>query len=117
MLRERAQARLIEIAADQVVHHLNYAKLTASDPRVKEGIDTLLAIVPVAILGAWRQHRYGNVRLPDGVTLGLLSVPGVVVGSALANALPERALKLGFAGLQLFFAIGLARRALGRKRV
>jgi len=78
---------------------------------------SLLAIVPVAILGAWRQSRYGNVRLPDGVTLGLLSVPGVVLGSALANALPERALQLGFAGLQLFFAIGLARRALGRKRV
>src|SRR5262245_36785313 len=46
VLRERAQARLIEIAADQVVHHLNYAKLTAADPRVKEGIDGLLAIVP-----------------------------------------------------------------------
>ena len=78
---------------------------------------SLLAIVPVAILGAWRQHRYGNVRLPDGLTLGLLSVPGVLLGAALANALPERALKLGFAGLQLFLAVGLARRALARNRV
>jgi len=78
---------------------------------------SLLAIVPVAILGAWRQHRYGNVRLPDGLTLGLLSVPGVLLGAALANTLPERALKLGFAGLQLFLAIGLARRALARNRV
>ncbi len=46
VLRERAQTRLIEIAADQVVLHLNYARLTAADPKVKEGINTLLAIVP-----------------------------------------------------------------------
>ena len=71
----------------------------------------------MAILGAWRQRHYGNVRLSDGLTLGLLSVPGVLLGAALANTLPERALKLAFAGLQLFLAVGLARRALGRNRV
>jgi uncharacterized protein len=75
---------------------------------------SLFAIVPVAILGTWRQYGYGNVRLTDGIRLGLLSVPGVVLGAALANTLPERALKLAFAGLQLFFAVGLARRALAR---
>jgi len=35
----------------------------------------------------------------------------------LANQLPQRALEVSFAGLQLFMAIGLARRALGRNRV
>jgi uncharacterized membrane protein YfcA len=75
---------------------------------------SLLAIIPVAILGAFRQHSYGNVRLREGLTLGVLSVPGVVAGAVLAEQLPERALELGFAGLQLFFAVGLARRALDR---
>jgi uncharacterized membrane protein YfcA len=75
---------------------------------------SLLAIIPVAILGAWRQHGYGNVRLREGVTLGVLSVPGVLLGAVLANELPERALELSFAGLQLFFAVSLARRALNR---
>ena len=28
---------------------------------------SLLAIVPVALLGAYRQHRYGNVRIRDGL--------------------------------------------------
>jgi uncharacterized membrane protein YfcA len=78
---------------------------------------SLLAIVPVAVLGAWRQYRYGNLRLRDGVTVGVLSVPGVLLGAVLANELPQRALELGFAGLQLFFAVGLARRALARNRV
>ncbi|MEA2352778.1 MAG: uncharacterized protein QOJ14_1192 [Thermoleophilaceae bacterium] len=78
---------------------------------------SLLAIIPVAILGTWRQHAYGNVRLREGVTIGLLSVPGVVLGSVLANQLPERALELGFAALQLFLAVGLARRALSGNRV
>ncbi len=78
---------------------------------------SLLAIVPVAMLGAWRQRRYGNVRLREGITVGLLAAPGVLIGALLANALPERALELSFAALQLFFAVGLARRALGRNQV
>ena len=78
---------------------------------------SLLAIIPVAILGAWRQRAYGNVRLRDGLAVGALSIPGVVLGSALANTLSPRALELSFAALQLFFAVSLARRALDRNRV
>jgi uncharacterized protein len=76
---------------------------------------SLLAIVPVALVGAWRQHRYGNVRLRDGLVVAGLSPLGVVIGVWLANHLTERALELGFAGIQLFFAFGLARRALRYK--
>jgi uncharacterized membrane protein YfcA len=75
---------------------------------------SLLAIIPVAILGAVRQRAYGNVRLREGLTIGALSVPGVLAGAVLAEHLPERTLELAFAGLQLFFAASLARRALDR---
>src|SRR2546423_62258 len=77
---------------------------------------SLLAIVPVAILGAWRQRRYGNVRVTAGLLIGALSVPGVLVGTALANALSQRALELSFAGLQVFLAAGLLRRAIQGRR-
>lgn len=73
---------------------------------------SLLAIVPVALLGAFRQREYGNVRLRDGVIIGLLSVPGAVVSAAVANALPERVLKILFAGLCLYIAVRMAQRAL-----
>ena len=73
---------------------------------------SLLAIVPVAIVGAWRQRGYGNVRLRAGLVLGLLSPIGVVGGAELANVLPARALELSFAAVQIVFALGLARRAL-----
>jgi uncharacterized protein len=73
---------------------------------------SLLAIVPVALVGTWRQHRLGNVRLRDGLILGLLSIPGVALGVLVANAVSERALELGFAGLILFVAAQLARRSL-----
>lgn len=72
---------------------------------------SLLAIVPVAALGAWRQHRYGNLRLRDGLIVGVLSPVGVGIGTVLANVLPERGLKLAFAAIQLFFAYRLVRRA------
>ena len=78
---------------------------------------SLLAIIPVALLGTWRQRRYGNVRLREGILVGALSVPGVVLGAVLANQLSQRALELLFAALQLFFAVALARRALDRNRV
>jgi uncharacterized membrane protein YfcA len=73
---------------------------------------SLLAIVPVAIVGAARQQRYGNLRLRDGIVLGVLATGGALGGVALANALPERALEVSFAMLQLFVAFQLARRAL-----
>ncbi|HEY8769246.1 MAG TPA: sulfite exporter TauE/SafE family protein [Thermoleophilaceae bacterium] len=73
---------------------------------------SLVAVVPVALVGAWRQHGYGNVRLRDGIVVGLLSPLGVLAGVELANALPERVLEVSFAAVQLYFAFRLGRRAL-----
>jgi uncharacterized protein len=73
---------------------------------------SLIAVVPVAAVGAWRQHRYGNMRLRDGVVIGVLSPLGVLAGVGLANALPERVLEFAFAAVQLYFAYRLGRRAL-----
>jgi uncharacterized protein len=72
---------------------------------------SLVAIVLVAAVGAWRQVGYGNVRLRDGLVVGLLSPIGVLIGVGLANSVPERALELSFAGVQLAFAWQLAKRA------
>jgi uncharacterized membrane protein YfcA len=73
---------------------------------------SLLAILGVGVVGAWRQHGYGNVRPRDGAIMGALSVAGVAAGVALANLLPEHALKLLFAAVMLYFAASLFRRAL-----
>jgi hypothetical protein len=73
---------------------------------------SLLAIVGVAAVGAWRQKGYGNLRLRDALVIGALSPVGVVVGTVVANAVSERALELSFAGVQVYFAYRLARRAL-----
>lgn len=75
---------------------------------------SLLVIVPVAIIGTWLQHRHGNVSLRDGATMGLLSLPGVAVGVAVANLVSQRTLELGFAALALLVAAQLARRAFAR---
>jgi uncharacterized protein len=70
---------------------------------------SLVGIVLVSVVGTWRQRRYGNVRLRDGLLVGALSPLGVLAGVALANAVPERALALAFAGVQLVFAVQIAR--------
>ncbi len=71
---------------------------------------SLLAIVPVAAVGAWRQHRYGNLRLREGLIVGVLAIPGAIGGVALVNALPERTVEVAFALLQLAIAAQLVRR-------
>lgn len=76
---------------------------------------SLVAVTIVAVVGAWRQRGHGNLRLRDGVALGLLSPLGVAGGVVLANAVPERALELGFAGVQVYFAYELMRRALATR--
>jgi uncharacterized membrane protein YfcA len=78
---------------------------------------SLVAVVLVAVVGAWRQHAYGNLRLRDGVAIGLLSPLGVLAGAVLANAVSERTLEVAFAAVQLYFAYRLARRALHRPSV
>jgi uncharacterized membrane protein YfcA len=90
--------------------------LALSLSQVKAEATSLLAIIPVALVGAARQYRYGNVRPRDGAVLGALSVLGVLGGVALSNVLPQRALKLGFAALMLVVAAQFLRRSLLARR-
>jgi len=71
---------------------------------------SLLAIVPVALVGSWRQHGYGNLRVREGLLMGVLAAPGAVGGVALVNVLPEHAVKIAFAALMLFVAAQLVRK-------
>jgi hypothetical protein len=73
---------------------------------------SLLAVIGVGAVGAWRQHGYGNVRPRDGALMGVLSVAGVAGGVALANVLSEHTLKLLFATFMLYMAAALFRRGL-----
>ena len=75
---------------------------------------SLLAIIPVALLGTYRQNRAGQVRVRDAITIGLASIVTATVGAGIADIAPERALRLGFAALLVFTAVNLAR---GARRV
>jgi uncharacterized protein len=77
---------------------------------------SLLAIVPVALVGAYTQDRYGNVRRRDAVTLGLFSVAGAAAGVVLANAVSGKVLQVGFALFMLVVAAQLVRRTLSAAR-
>lgn len=78
-----------------------------------EGESTsLLMIVIVALVGAYRQNSYGNLNLRDAIVIGVLSPFGVLIGVVVANELSQRALELSFAALALYVAYGLVRRAL-----
>jgi len=74
---------------------------------------SLLAIIPVAALGSWRQSRAGTVRWRDAVVMGLVSVASAVAGALIADVAPVRALRVGFA---LLLVATAAQLALGARR-
>ena len=80
----------------------------AHESQIEAVATSLIAVVLMALVGAWRQREYGNMRLRDGILIGVLSPLGVLVGVVLANTVPERALELSFAGVQLVIAWRLA---------
>jgi uncharacterized protein len=73
---------------------------------------SLLAILPTAAAGAWRQRRYGNVRWRPALVLALGAIVGVEAGVQIAEALPEHALRRLFGVLMLAVAAQLAWRTL-----
>ncbi len=84
--------------------------IVLSKGQVEAESTSLLMIVLVSMVGAWRQRGYGNVRLKDAAVIGLLSPVGVLVGVVVANEVSERVLRIGFALLALYMAWRLLRR-------
>ena len=80
--------------------------------QVEAEATSLLAIIPVAVAAVWRQREYGNVRIRDGLLVGVLAIAGVAVGVVIANAVSGEILKLAFASLLVLVAIRMAMRAL-----
>jgi len=80
--------------------------------QVEAEATSLLAIIPVALVGAVSQARYGNLRARDAIVVGLFAIPGAVVGVVIVNNVPERAVELAFAGFLLLVAGQLVRRVL-----
>jgi uncharacterized membrane protein YfcA len=85
--------------------------LFAEESQLGAQATSLVAIVIVSLVGTWRQREYGNVRLRDGIIIGVLSPLGVLAGVVLSNLVSERALELSFAAVQLLFAWQLAGKA------
>ena len=77
---------------------------------------SLLAIIPVAILGSWRQTRTGHVNWRDATVMGLVSVVTAIGGALIADVAPERVLRVGFAILLVATAIQLILRARAASR-
>jgi uncharacterized protein len=73
---------------------------------------SLAAMVPVIIMGSWRQTRYGSVHWGDATIVGLASIPTAFVGTAAANSLSNQTLERAFAVLLVAVAVQMAVRAL-----
>jgi len=72
---------------------------------------SLLAILPTALTGVWRQQRYGNVRWKPALIIGVAAVAGVQGGVLIAEALPAHVLRRLFGVLMIAVASQIAWRA------
>jgi uncharacterized membrane protein YfcA len=69
-------------------------------------------MVPVILMGSWRQTRYGSVRWPEAIVVGIASVPTAKLGEVVASSLSNAHLRRLFALLLLATAVQMAVRAL-----
>ena len=76
---------------------------------------SLLAILPAAAVGAWRQRSYGNVRWRAALVIGIAAIGGVEGGVQIAESLPQHALRRLFGALVLVVAAQVAWRAWRRR--
>ena len=84
--------------------------------QVEASATSLLAVVPTAAVGTWRQARYGNLRVKPALVIGVASIAGVEIGVQVATSLPEDVLRRLFGVLLLAVAAQLAWRARRRPR-
>ncbi len=72
---------------------------------------SLLAILPTAVIGTWRQIRFGNTNVRAALVIGAVSIVGVQIGVVAALHLPDSTLRKMFGVLLLFVAAQTVRRA------
>jgi uncharacterized membrane protein YfcA len=72
---------------------------------------SLLAVIPTAVVGTWRQARYGNVRWRGALIIGAAAAAAAQGGVALAEALSDATLRKLFAGFLVLVAAQIAWRA------
>ncbi len=68
---------------------------------------SLAAIVPTAAIGMAAQAIYGNVRVEQGLLIGLPALGGVVIGTYLQQRVRGRTVSVLFAGLLVVVAAEL----------
>lgn len=82
--------------------------------QVEAAATSLLAIVPTAAVGAWRQRSFGNLRIRSALVVGLSSIAGTELGVRIATSVSEVHLRRAFGVLLLAVAARLA--LAGRRR-
>ena len=75
--------------------------------QVEAAATSLLAIVPTAAVGAWRQRVYGNLRVRAALVVGVASIAGAEVGIQVATRVDETHLRRLFGVLLLAVAAQL----------
>ena len=84
--------------------------------QVEASATSLLAIVPTAAVGAWRQRGYGNLRARAALVVGVVSVAGAELGVQIATRIDESVLRRLFGVLLVGVAAQLVVRTVRQDR-
>jgi uncharacterized membrane protein YfcA len=68
---------------------------------------SMMAIVVIAALAVTVQAFYGNVDPPNAALVGVPAIGGAIVGTAIQQRVPERAISVLFAVLLVVIAVEL----------
>ena len=73
---------------------------------------SLVVMVPIALLGAWRLTKSGFTQWASGLRIGSGAIVGAVVGATIALVTDSQPLQIAFAGVVVFAASQMAWKAI-----
>lgn len=69
---------------------------------------SLLAMLPVALMGSWRERHSGHIVWRHALLIGAASIVAAAGGAMLAEVAPQGWLRVGFALVLVLVAVQLA---------
>jgi uncharacterized membrane protein YfcA len=70
---------------------------------------SLLAIIPVAILGTWQARSTGQINWRHVAVIGVASIATAIAGALIADRAPQGLLRVGYALLLVWMAYRMVR--------
>lgn len=71
-------------------------------------ITSLVATLPICIVGSWGHYRLGNINFKAGAVFAFVGVAGALLGASITSIISTKQLQIGFGVYSVLIALNMA---------